>query len=249
VSNPQLDTRYFLGLEGQYTFKLHFILRQQTSFPSSSSRESEVFVRVGAFANSQRAVSCEVELKPGTYDVLPKITGIRNRRKPRVEEVIQKYANRRPQKLREIGLNFDLAHRKVFRAEEAKTKEQLAESQQQQQPAAPAVDEQIAVADQQQLPVAPIVVPVSAPSGPGEIEAGGAGQQAPGATYGADPAPAVIASAAPAQDADQQAPPPATPWNAVCVIGLKVYSFESDVRIEIVEPRNPEEAASLVLGD
>ena len=31
------------------------------------------------------------------------------------------------------------------------------------------------------------------------------------------------------------------PWNAVCVVGLRVYSKDSDLSVEIVRPRQDEE--------
>jgi hypothetical protein len=257
----QLDTRYFVGLEGQYTFQLHFILQSQTS-----TSPQDYIARVRPFSRSTRAASCEVELTPGVYEVLPKITGFRNRSKPLVEEVIQKYANRRPQKLREVGLSFDLAHRKVQVPEaEAKTEEKADEK------ADEKMDEKKdnekkegdKVETQTQpsaLAQAPIVVPVPAPtpSVPGKVTETGPSQLAPGAAYGGDessvygaepPAPAPIVGNPPAAADTTQQPPPSTPWNAVCVIGLKVYSRESDVSIIVSEAKSAEEAASLVLGD
>jgi len=101
----QLDERYFQGLEGQYTFNLHFLLQKEGG--------DEHICRVRpAHDWERRQVSCEVNLEPGRYEVLPKITVTRDTSKPMVEDVIAKYADENPVKLRQIGMLYDLAHAK-----------------------------------------------------------------------------------------------------------------------------------------
>jgi hypothetical protein len=39
------------------------------------------------------------------------------------------------------------------------------------------------------------------------------------------------------------------PWNAVCVLGLRVYSQDPKVSIKLIKPRNEEEGAILDVGD
>ncbi|KXH31552.1 calpain family cysteine protease [Colletotrichum simmondsii] len=127
----QLDDRYFHGFEGQYWFELHFVLQQATSTTSAASDESKDGEKKKADAPEpeqicrvrpvhkweNRSVSCEVDLEPGIYEVLPKITAVRNSEgdvstiKP-VEEVVKEYAERNPQKLRQVGLQYDIAHAK-----------------------------------------------------------------------------------------------------------------------------------------
>lgn len=127
----QLDDRYFHGFEGQYWFELHFVLQQATSTTSAASDESKDGEKKKADAPKpeqicrvrpvhkweNRSVSCEVDLEPGIYEVLPKITAVRNSEgdvstiKP-VEEVVKEYAERNPQKLRQVGLQYDIAHAK-----------------------------------------------------------------------------------------------------------------------------------------
>lgn len=62
-----------------------------------------------------RSVSCEVELEAGKrYEVLPKITATRNegpRAKP-PQDIVREYAEKNPQKLRQVGMSYDLAHAK-----------------------------------------------------------------------------------------------------------------------------------------
>jgi hypothetical protein len=73
-----------------------------------------------------RSISAEVNLEVGTYEVLPKIEAARDADVPDVPEVVTKLAERNPQKLRQIGLNYDIANAKgVFELteEEQKKKE------------------------------------------------------------------------------------------------------------------------------
>ncbi|OHE93421.1 calpain family cysteine protease [Colletotrichum orchidophilum] len=126
----QLDDRYFHGFEGQYWFELHFVLQQAGSSTSSASEKSkdeekkktdapepEQICRVRPVHKwENRSVSCEVDLEPGIYEVLPKVTAARNSdgdgsTKP-VEDVVKEYAERNPQKLRQVGLQYDIAHAK-----------------------------------------------------------------------------------------------------------------------------------------
>jgi len=91
----QLDERYFQGLEGQYDFELHFVLQQIGS--------DEHICRVRRVRDwENRSVSCEVDLEPGTYEILPKITATRSewRGRDTVEDVVKEWADKNPSKLR-----------------------------------------------------------------------------------------------------------------------------------------------------
>ena len=57
-------------------------------------------------------MSCEVELEPGKYEVLPKITTIRDTDAKMVEDVVRDNAEKNPQKLRQVGMQYDVAHAK-----------------------------------------------------------------------------------------------------------------------------------------
>jgi hypothetical protein len=48
-------------------------------------------------------VSCEVELEPGRYEVIPKITATRQGNSKPFEQIVREYADQNPQKLRQIG--------------------------------------------------------------------------------------------------------------------------------------------------
>ena len=56
--------------------------------------------------------SWEVELEAGRYEVIPKITATRDADKKLVEEIVRECAEKYPQKLRQIGMQYDLAHAK-----------------------------------------------------------------------------------------------------------------------------------------
>ncbi|KAF6833625.1 calpain family cysteine protease [Colletotrichum musicola] len=107
----QLDDRYFRGFEGQYYFELHFVLQKAAVADGPAQQEQICRVRpVHKWEN--RSVSCEVELEPGVYEVLPKVTATRHDRARPVEDVVKQYAERNPQKLRQVGLQYDIAHAK-----------------------------------------------------------------------------------------------------------------------------------------
>ncbi|KAH7128524.1 hypothetical protein B0J11DRAFT_431772 [Dendryphion nanum] len=102
----QLDDRYFKGLEGKYGFDLHFLLQEKGSKPG----DHIVRARGAWFGN--RSISAEVDLEPGQYEVVPKIVAYKNDGTPDVHEVVTKVANKNPQKLRQIGMNYDIANAK-----------------------------------------------------------------------------------------------------------------------------------------
>lgn len=83
---------------------MHFVLQEKDSEPG----DYVVRARGAWFGN--RSISAEVELEPGVYEVLPKIEAKRDAGSPDVHEVVTKVAERNPQKLRQIGLNYDLAN-------------------------------------------------------------------------------------------------------------------------------------------
>lgn len=116
-----MDERYFKGLEGKYNFDLHFILQEKNAEPGHHI----VRARGAWFGN--RSISAEVELEAGIYEVLPKIEASQDKEAPDVPAVVAKLAEHNPQKLRQIGLNYDIANAKgVFELteEERKKKEQ-----------------------------------------------------------------------------------------------------------------------------
>lgn len=102
-----MDERYFTGLEGQYIFDLHFLLKKQ----GSSSDDYLCRVRP-AHGWENRSVSCEIDLEPGRYEVLPKITATRDMNAKPLGRLVEYFAEENPQKLRQVGMQYDLAHAK-----------------------------------------------------------------------------------------------------------------------------------------
>lgn len=102
----KLDDRYFQGLEGQYIFHLHFRLEKEGELDYIVRSHGNYFMR--------RSVSTDIELEPGTYSVLMKITAKRWAipDRPMPEQVIRERCIQRHDKLIQIGLAYDLAHAK-----------------------------------------------------------------------------------------------------------------------------------------
>lgn len=108
-----MDERYFRGLAGQYKFDLHFLLKKENSSPD------DYICRVRPVHEwENRSISCEVDLEPGKYEVLPKITATRDKTEPTLDKLVKQFAERNPQKLRQVGMQYDLAHAKGGIADE-----------------------------------------------------------------------------------------------------------------------------------
>jgi hypothetical protein len=178
-----------VGLEGQYDFELHFILQEE------NAPIGEHIVRArGSASGGGRSVNAEVDLLPGRYKVLPKILAWRNKAKATVEDVVKKAAEKKPQKLRQIGLNYDLAHAKAFYEDW----EDMDETE-------PGEEDPPAEANEEDT------YPPNGDLGPRNTN------------------------------------PKPRPWNAVCAIGLRVYSKDPTVTIKLVKPEDVEEGAALAL--
>lgn len=91
-------------MKGQYEFVLQFLLKTADKTSICSVRPVHKWDR--------RSINCEVELEPGTYEVIPKITAERYYWLPTVQKMVKMAADSNPQKLRQIGLQYDLAHAK-----------------------------------------------------------------------------------------------------------------------------------------
>lgn len=110
----QLDSRYWTGLEGPYRFTLHFRL----------SKDGDDTYTVRSHGNywMTRSVSTELDLEPGTYSVLMKITATRDSQGELVEDVVREVCRQNQEKLLQYGLAYDLAHAKgiIMETEEEK---------------------------------------------------------------------------------------------------------------------------------
>ncbi|KAH7133348.1 hypothetical protein B0J13DRAFT_587619 [Dactylonectria estremocensis] len=101
----QLDDRYFSDLRGQYDFSLQFLLKSvDSATPICHVRSANSWDR--------RSINCEINLEPGTYEVVPNIYAERDEDRPTVEQIVQAHADSNPQKLRQVGLQYDISHAK-----------------------------------------------------------------------------------------------------------------------------------------
>lgn len=98
----QLDERYFRGLEGQYLFQLAFRVHK--------AGHADYLVRSQTPYRMTRSVNVELDLEPGDYEVRVKINALRDKTILPIEQVIQKNASGRREKLMRIGLAYDLSH-------------------------------------------------------------------------------------------------------------------------------------------
>ncbi|KAG9257198.1 uncharacterized protein F5Z01DRAFT_617296 [Emericellopsis atlantica] len=108
----QLDDRYFKGLQGQYTFRLHFRLHNLDE-PAGE----DYVVRSNSNYMTQRSVSVELpDMPAGSYAVYVKVVGERNARLSSVEQVVKRECQGRKEndKLAQVGHAYDLAHSKAW---------------------------------------------------------------------------------------------------------------------------------------
>lgn len=185
----QLDTRYFMGLTGQYTFQLAFRLHQ--------SGEKQHIIR--GYSSGDRSAITEVDLEAGSYEVLLQISGQRDSTLPKVEDVVTQNWLTRREKLMSIGFSYDIANAKG----QGKEPE-------------PAVGKTTDVA-----PTAPSA-PAAVVDASNVDATAGAGTSV-GATFTVD----TDDAAAGTEDA---------PWDAVCVVGLKVFCPGTAAVIRVVKP-------------
>ena len=107
----QLDNRYFKGLHGQYSFRLHFRLHEQ-----DRPEAEDYIVRSHGNYLMDRSVSIELPaMLPGTYSVFISVVGERNTDVPSIENVVKRECKKRieNEKLAQVGSAYDLAHSKA----------------------------------------------------------------------------------------------------------------------------------------
>jgi hypothetical protein len=104
----QPDVSYFQGLQGRYTYCLHFRIYNAKDTTKYLARS--MHVSSGNFINT-RSVSIDLDLEAGNYNISIKIEPSRAPYRT-AESVIETEAPYRKQKLLQIGRNFELAHAK-----------------------------------------------------------------------------------------------------------------------------------------
>ncbi|TID23599.1 Methylenetetrahydrofolate reductase 2 [Venturia nashicola] len=100
----QPDDRYFQGFTGRYKFDLHFRLY--------ADGEDTYLLRSMAKSGSSRSCSAELDLEPGKYTILVKVTADRFDSGRTAEEVIREFREARRNKLLAVGKSFDAIHEK-----------------------------------------------------------------------------------------------------------------------------------------
>ena len=106
----QLDDRYYKGLQGQYTFRLHFRIHEQ-----GKPDAEDYIVRSHGSYGMDRSTSIELPyMEPGNYSVWVSIVAHRYTGIPSIEEVVKRECLDRVQneKLAQVGYAYDLAHSK-----------------------------------------------------------------------------------------------------------------------------------------
>jgi len=108
----QLDGRYFKGLQGQYSFRIHFRLHYE-----DSPNAEDYIVRSHGNYLMERSVSVELpDLPSGNYVVYMKVSAERDSNAQSVEQVVKREAAQRVEneKLAQVGYAYDLAHSKAW---------------------------------------------------------------------------------------------------------------------------------------
>jgi hypothetical protein len=122
----QPDVSYFQGLQGRYTYCLHFRVynvKDKTKYLARSMHVSS-----GNYINT-RSVSVDLDLEAGNYNISIKIEPTRAPYRT-AESVIETEAPYRKQKLLQIGRNFELAHAKgKLREKEQEVRKQKKEQE------------------------------------------------------------------------------------------------------------------------
>ncbi|KAI1175796.1 hypothetical protein F4777DRAFT_598045 [Nemania sp. FL0916] len=106
----QLDNRYYKGLRGQYSFRLHFRIHEQGR-PGSE----DYVVRSHGNYLMNRSVSIEIpSMEPGDYSVYLSIVAERDTEMPSIEDIVKRECNKREEndKFAQVGYAYDLAHSK-----------------------------------------------------------------------------------------------------------------------------------------
>ncbi|KAI0201442.1 hypothetical protein F4808DRAFT_126945 [Astrocystis sublimbata] len=106
----QLDNRYYKGLQGQYSFRLHFRIHEQGR-PGSE----DYIVRSHGNYLMNRSVSIELpSMEPGNYSVFLSIVAERDTDMMSVEDIVKRECKKREEndKLAQVGYAYDLAHSK-----------------------------------------------------------------------------------------------------------------------------------------
>ena len=161
--------------------------------------------------HSVRSVSAEVDLEAGSYEVRLKVSAVRFEKADKIEDVIKTTWLARRKKLQRIGLSYELAHAKA-------------------QP------QEIEESDAQVLEPEPYATggegvwrKDGTPDFDKSNEQGGVKEEEP---RGRSRDRADLH-----KEKNAKRGPSDEPWNASCVVGLRVYTKDSDAAIQVIDPK------------
>ena len=224
----QLNDRYFRGLRGQYVFQLSFRLHKVG--------QEDYIIRTNGACYGQRSVSVELELEAGAYEVRLKLSACRNDSAAKVEDIVRTNWLERREKLLQIGLSYDLAHAKgqVDEAEEEKKQPKTA-AETKAIAAEVKPSETKSGATTNGASVSPHDTPTAVG---GRVEAKFEKHQVePKIDEEVSQEQTDGEALRPKDDAQKPEAEPVTdddPWDAVCVVGLRVYCKGGNATVQIV---------------
>ena len=257
----QPDTRYFCGLEGRYEYSLHF---RVYSTATSSTYITRSMHGSGCLVKGLRSVTADLDLPAGTYRILLKVTAERFLSRTACGQVVEQY-NQRREKLLQAGRNFDLAHakgkrrdkeaenkakerdearqkkrevlererraRRDFKSRERKRKERVETERDRRR------DLVFWKEVREKAARKGVLVPEGLPdlTKAGSRAVGDADAEIGDDDFDWDPEVDGSVSSEDSDGDETDALYADDPWNAVCVLGLRVYSLHGEAGIQVVE--------------
>ena len=236
----KVDDRYFQGLEGQYAFNLAFRLHE--------TGEEKYLIR--GYSSGSRSASNELHLEAGTYDVYLQISGKRFDSRPRIEDVVKNNWLSRREKLIQLGLSYDLAQ--ALGQEDSPPDDAWEDVDSVEAPPSPKPNEgatKVAKKNKSKKPKQPngLMSPVSESGPRRELDDGDNGddqnpdngddndQDNDENEENQDGSEGDVTSGAaddgsPSEDDDSED----EPWDATCVVGLRVFCYKTSATIKVV---------------
>lgn len=181
---------------------------------SMADDEEEYIARSRPNYELQRSTNVELFLAAGKYTVLVKIHADKLTYKDSPEDVIKNNLPHRKEKVATIGRLYDLAHQKGLPDPDENPEEPKEEKEEEED-----TDEDGDKKSEKAVAIQPIILDA-----------------------GAEPKPIpVVIVAPPAEDSDDddEEEDEKDPWNAACVVGLRVYSKLPNLSVGVVWPPKP----------
>ncbi|KAF2170802.1 hypothetical protein M409DRAFT_63860 [Zasmidium cellare ATCC 36951] len=214
-SISQLDKRYFATLQGRYAFHLEFAIKKK------GTQENKFIVKCKAPKLNekypQRSTSITTDLKSGVYEILVKVTAVELESSDGAQwiaEDVLKQSKRCHVKLQQTARNYDQAYGKLKTIEpksvnpEQPKKSEQPENSENSEPEEPEKPEKAEKKEKSEKPEKPEQPKKSDKSEKPSSEGADSDQF----VY---PDPGMVA------------------WNAVCGIGLRVFSKDPAMRLEV----------------